>query len=307
MKRNWIFIMVAAFFLAIASGHKLFARPMGHYGYWRLVEEIAKDTSTPQKKAEVVQALLDIMQDGMANVHLRRFAVEKLGEIGDSEAIEPVRALAGRLQWTDGERQLKRAASLAYWQIMVRQEKTAEAQEDLLIKLLWGNNHLPPHADVIPWWAAEELANRGVKRALPEIERSIMSRDPTGTGKRFVQLCLIKIQLISSSGGRLGALQRALGNNEDPSIARELRRWAIAELARLNTEQAHMVLVNHALVLQDTYYDSAYRLKTKLMDPCYMEAADDYNQIIDVLRKTGLGDRVSSFGLQPDKCFVMAP
>ncbi|MDH7599714.1 MAG: hypothetical protein QHH07_08800 [Sedimentisphaerales bacterium] len=162
---------------------------MPYYDYWRLVEDIAKDTSTPEKKAQVIGVLLSIVRLDAVDVHLREFAVRKLGELGASQARDALKELAERLTWTDATRQLMSEATLASWKIRVAEEKTPEAQEDLLIQLLWDKNHLPSHASVIPWWAAEELANRGVSKALPEIAAAIRYINTSPRAEWFIQLC----------------------------------------------------------------------------------------------------------------------
>lgn len=285
----------------------VFSRPMGHYGHWKMVQDISRDTSTPQKKAEVTTALLNMVQDDAGNVYLRQFAVEKLGELEASETRDVLKELAEGLKWTDATRQLKRSATLAYWRIRIAEEKPKQAQEDLLILLLWGKNHPPPHADVVPWWAAEELANRGVKRALPEISKAIAYRDPTSKGNEFIRLCSAKVELISASANRQEALTQALGS-VDPLMGQALKRWAIAELGKLGTDEARRVLVGYALDLQQTHYDQSGELKTRPQDRIYLNAAEYYNIVLETLRDKGMNEsEIKAAGLKSDKCFLVAP
>ena len=142
--------------------HAVTASPPPFYQQRKIVEEIAKDTSTSEKKAKVVAELMDIVHKEK-DVHLRQFAAEKLGELGAIEAKDMLKTLAENLEWTDSTRYLKGAVVLAYWQIRVAEEPTKEAQEELLIKRLRGGP--PPNASVVTSWAADELANRGVKKS----------------------------------------------------------------------------------------------------------------------------------------------
>ena len=115
------------------------------YQQRKIVEEIAKDTRSSEKKAKVVAELMGIVQEH-EDVHLRQFAAEKLGELGAVEAKDMLKALAENLEWTDSTRYLKGAVILAYWQIRVAEEPTKEAQEELLIKRLRGGP--PPNASI---------------------------------------------------------------------------------------------------------------------------------------------------------------
>jgi len=301
-----ILFLTSFYMVCFQTGKLAFGtRPMPYYHYWKLVEDISKDVSTPEKKSQVVRVLLAIVKRDAVDVHLREFAVQKLGELGASEAKDTLKGLAESLTWTDTTRQLKRQATLAYWMIRVAEEETTEAQEDLLIQLLWGN-HLPPHADVVLWWAAEELANRGVSKALPEIAAAVRYRDSSARGEEFIKLCSVKIELLNSSPSRLEALKQALAST-DALIGYELKMWAIGELGKLGSQEALEVLINYALELQGTFYDEAGRLKILPTDPAWLElpnAGSYYRRIVGVLRDKGMSDsQILAVGLNPYRYF----
>ncbi len=296
-------VVISLCVIFVQSAEQAFGdRPMSGYSYWKLVQDIARDTSTPEKRAQATMILLRIARSDAVHIRLREFAVQKLGELGDIAAAEPLKVLAEQLTWSDATMSLKGYATLAYWQIMVANEKTAQAQEDLLIKLLWSKDHPGPYASGLVWWAADELANRGVERALPEIEKAILHLTSTDRGQRFIKLCSAKIELLNRSASRHEALKKALGST-DPLIGQDLRLWAIEELGKLGDAEAIGILVNYALELQTAYYDEAYRLK-KQLDIAYVEAGTCYNMIIGVLRNQGMSDaEIEATGLRPYRCF----
>ena len=139
----------------------------GRIPEYEAIEKITRDIATEQKRSAAIDELSAIVKDSTQNAMLRRFAAEKLGSLQAVKAKSMLKDLAEILEWTDSTRQLKRATSLAYWQIRVAEEPNEPLQEELLIKLLKGGP--PPHADVVQSWSIDELANRGVKRALPDI------------------------------------------------------------------------------------------------------------------------------------------
>ena len=160
-KANLIGITVLSAMLGLAS-QLVTAVPPPSYEQQRTIQEVARDTSTPEQRAKVVAELIQIVQAKGKDVHLRQFAAEKLGELQAVESKDMLKNLAESLEWTDSTRELKRATILAYWKIRVAEEPNEPAQEELLIKLVRGGP--PPNASAVLKWAADELANRGVKK-----------------------------------------------------------------------------------------------------------------------------------------------
>ena len=220
---------------------------------YEAIEEITRDISTQQKRSAAIAELSVIVKDSRQNTTLRQFAAGKLGELGAIEAKDMLKALAMTLEWTDSAQQLKRVTTLAYWKIQVAEEPNEPVQEELLIRLLRGGAG-PPHADVVPSWAADELANRGVKRALPAIVRTLRRMNPNERGEAHIRLCKTKIELLSASKGRQEALTKAL-LMEDPTQYQRLKRWAIRELGKLGTQESRYTLAAFAVELQSKYYD----------------------------------------------------
>jgi hypothetical protein len=116
------------------------------------------------------------------DVHLREFAVCKLGDLGAVEVKDKLRELAETLSWSDLTRTLKWRALDNYWRLVVFEATSQEKQVALLKQAL----HVRLNgiiASSTQRWAADELANRGVRDALPEITKSIRLRNPTKAGE----------------------------------------------------------------------------------------------------------------------------
>lgn len=278
--------------------------PPPFYHQQQMIEEIAKDISTAEKKAKVVGELTAIVKDHTGDVHLREFAAEKLGELGAIEAKDMLKGLAESLEWTDATRQLKRASTLAYWQTRVAEEPNAVTQEELLITLVKGGP--PPHADVVPSWAVDELANRGVQRALPDIIKRIRSIFSGNDAETWIWLCRTKIRLLSTSKTREDALIEALLAVEDTTWELRLKSWAIKELGKLKTPESRAILIAYALELQKKYYDENGRRIGEDEDRLASYAPMFYNIIIRILRDKGMTDSdIRATGLQPGKLFII--
>jgi hypothetical protein len=278
------------------------------YEQHKLVQEIAKDTSTPEKKAKVVVELSDIVEDKTGEIHLRQFAAEKLGEIQAIEAKDMLKTLAEELDWSDENRQLKRVTTLAYWKIRVAVEPNAPTQQAMLTKLLFGETSPPPHADVVPSWAADELANRGVKEALPLITKSIKSRLTGERADLRIWLCQTKIELLTTNASRYDALATALVTMDDRTPYGTLKKWAIEELGKeKEPDDGRWVLLAYALDLQKKCYDGNGKWKLSRTDPLARNATDFYKTIIKILKDSGMSDMtIKAMGLRQDKYFISA-
>jgi len=283
------------------------ARPMGHYGYWKMVEDMAADGRTPETKAQVATRLLDIVQDTTAHMHLRKAAVEKLGEWGSTGAKDTLKNLSESLPWTDSTRPLKRAAFFAYWRISVTEQPRQEDQVAILMKALHARLGTIIASNV-QIWAADELANRGIKDALPEIIKSIRYRNPTERGEEQIRLCTAKIELVATSTSRAEALARALAM-KDFTQEQELKKWAIQELGKLGTADSQSVLVGFAIDLQNRFYDKdAKRVHPSGEDRLDVYAPLLYSASVGLLRNSGLSDaQIRAAGVRDDEFFHLAP
>jgi len=305
VRRLWTESVVASIGMMIVVQVAI-GRPMPHYAYYKAIREIAKDTNTPQKRSGAISELTRIARSDADNIHLRQFAVEKLGEVGATEAREHLKALAESLDWSDTTRQLKWAAFLAYWRINVADQTGEREQETVLTKALHETLQ-GIIATNVQVWAANELANRGAKDALPEIIKSTQFRDPTKRGEEFIQLCRTKIELLTTSPNRINALTRAIAVN-DFTERQQLRRWAIDELAKLDTPDSRSVLIAHALTLQNRYYDAHGKRLQPPPDRFRGYAGEFYRRIIDALKESGMSpSAISQAGLQPDRFFTTSP
>lgn len=198
-----IISLITGFMLQIVMG-----TPRPFYQQYKFVREIATDTNTPARRAQVVTELMGIVQTEQ-DVHLRQFAAEKLGELEAVEAKDMLKSFAESLEWNDSTRQIKWTAFLAYWQIKVAEQPSEDGQIQLLMQALH-EKFDGLIASNVQKWAAEELANRGVEKALPEIIKSIRYRNPTERGEEQIRLCSTKIKLLTTNTNRQEALTEAL-------------------------------------------------------------------------------------------------
>ena len=274
--------------------------------WYELVEKITKDTRTPAKRFIAIAKLSGIVNDPNKNMRLREYAAWELGNLEAIEAKDILKTLAEALEFSDSERQLKRATTLAYWKIQVVDEPNEPARNRLLVKLLWGKTQPPPHADVVQDWAADELANRGVKDALPEIIKSIKYRNSTKRGQEQIWLCRTKIELLTTSASRCEALFKALLVTPDPTDYQRLKKWAIEELAKLKSCDGRWLLLGHAHRLQNSCYDKKGKPIVSPTGRFAERAGISYRAIIKILRDSSMAEtEIKAMGLRPDDFFAV--
>jgi len=301
--------MITVTLIMALTPQLVLSSPPPFYQQKQMIEEIERDVRTPVKKAKVVGELIDIVKDKANDVHLRQFAAEKLGDIGAIEAKDMLKGLAESLASTDATRYFKGAVTLAYWQIRVAEEPNEMAQEELLIKLVRGGP-APQAGSTVPWWAVDELANRGIKRALPDmIKRIKLQRGGDDEyAKTIIWLCETKIRLLSTSKSREDALIEALLAVEDTTWELRLKSWAIKELGKLGTQESRAILIAYALRLQQKYYDENGKRIFPKDDRLASHASVFYDTILKILKYSSMRDYdIKSTGLQPDKFFIIAP
>jgi hypothetical protein len=273
---------------------------------YQVVEKITRDISTPEKRIAAIAELSEIVKDSGQDMILRQFAAKKLGELEASEAKDMLKAIAGSLEWTDSTRQLKWTTFKAYWQIKVAEEPNEVKQVELLKRALQ-ERFEGIIASNVQTWAADELANRGVKEALPEIINSIRHRNTSERGEEQIRLCKIKINLLNANTTRYEALTKALVM-EDSNQYQPLKRWAIKELGKLRTDQSRWTLINYALELQNSYYDDNGKWIGRREDAFASYAGEFYRTIIKILKKADMTDaEIKDIGLRPYKVFIEPP
>jgi hypothetical protein len=263
------------------------------------IEKIAKDAASPENREPAVRELMGIVTDSAKHARLRAAAAAKLGELGASESAQQLQSLANSLGWDDSTRELKRSTTLAYWQIRVHDEPDREAQNTLLVSLLSGKRHPPPHADVVALWAIDELANRGAQKALPDMIEQI--RSCYGKSKyadKKIWLCTTKLNLLSSTENRPEALARALAM-DDPTQDQWLKHWAIEELGSLATQECLGILIGYARELQNKHQNKNGEWKGATEDPFTSYATILYMRIIDILESNHMTEtQIEQAGLR---------
>lgn len=299
----WIY---GSAFLVLVFGPYLESAATEMDVWYEFVEKITKDIRTPAKRSVAIAELSEIVNDPDKNMRMREYAAEKLGNLEAMEAKDMLKKLAQKLQFSDSERQLKRATTLAYWKIQLLDEPNELARNRLLVRLLWGKTHPPPHADVVQSWAADELANRGVKETLPEIIKSIKYRNSTKVGREQIWLCKTKIELLNSSESRCEALFKAMLITPDPTDYQRLKRWAVEELAKLKSCDGRWLLLYHALSLQNSCYDKKGKPIVSPTGRFAERAGISYRAIIKILRDSGMEEKeINAMGLRPYESFAL--
>ena len=288
----------------------------------QIIDKISEDINTPSKRNKAIQELLDIVNDitvvklisfkdlklqDQDNVQLRQSAVEKLVELKAIEAKDILKNIADQLRWHKfSELHLKWTLFEAYWKIQFYEKQTKEEQIELLLSAL-DAKYDEMTATCVNLWAADELANMGVESALHKIITLIKnSYGSSHLGEQRILICTTKIKLLTKNKNRFNALNEAL-QMEDPTQEQELKKWAIIELGKLNTEESRSALIAYALYLQKQYYDEKGNLiqdKVSTMN----HAAESYNRIIKILGSSNMADsEMEAIGLKPDIFFGIQP
>ena len=258
----------------------------------RIIADIVRDISTPATRSEAIGKLIAIVGDQDQDPTLRWMAADKLGDLQASEAKDMLRDLALKLELKEPDVYLKRSTTRAYWKIVVAEQPSPDVQEELLMSLL--SKFAPqPQADIVWHWAVDELANRGVERALPRL------------ANYEIWLCKTKVDLLTKNPDRQVALSKGLATR-DPNQNQKLIRWAIDELGKLDTRKSRRTLVKFALRLQRRYYTRfGKRVEIDEKDLFGRRADSFYHQVIEILRASGMTDeQIKETGLRPDKYFL---
>lgn len=151
-------------------------------------------------------------------------------------------------------------------------------------------------------WAIDELANRGIRKALPEMVEQIRSHyGDCKYADEMIWLCTTKLNLLSSTKNRSEALGRALAM-DDPTQDRWLKRWAIKELGSLATQESQGTLIGYALELQNKYQDKSGEWKGSSEDVSVLYAATFHDMIIDILESNHMTEtEIEQAGLRMNK------
>jgi hypothetical protein len=282
------------------------ARPLPYAKQRATVQAIVREVDTPEERNEAISELMRIVADNNRDRWLRTFAAEELGRLGAFQAQGLLGAVANQLCWIDTDRRLKWAAYLAQWQIRVASEPERQKKIELLKQALTDR-----FDGLIAWgvqaWTGSELANMGVKDAMPDIILSIRRREPPNRAEGLIQLHQAKIDIMNTYPTRLDALVYALAS-PDTNTRHEIKMWAISELGKLRTKESISALITYGIELQNAYYDENGKRVSPENDPLSRYAWRIYRTIVRTLEDSKLDTfAMKRMGLHPDRFFPTAP
>ncbi len=294
--RNLAMVIFAITLMAVLS-RPVLAKPAPFFEQRKKIHCIAHDPN--KHRSQTVATLMAIAEDKEKHVYLRYFAVMELGKLKAVEVKDRLEALAERLDWSDQTRQLRTQAYLSYWMVTVASQPAEQHQIELLRQALKKGVTIGAVQD----WAADELSNRGVADALPEIVKSIKGRMPGKWGDERIWFCKTRIELLAERPSRQEALIEALGM-KDITQYQALKQWAIEELGKLDTPESRQALIGFAIELQTTYHDAMGKRGHRKGDQESTHASSFYHAIIKRLRCNGMSlSDMESAGLKPRKLF----
>lgn len=95
---------------------------------------------------------------------------------------------------------------------------------------------------------------------------------------------------------------------EDSTQYQRLKRWAVKELGKINTQESRYILIGYALDLQSRCYDNNGKWTVSKDDRMGAYAGEFYRDIIKILKKADMtDDEIKATALRPDKFFITAP
>jgi hypothetical protein len=197
------------------------ASPPPFFEETQAVEQLEeKARSAPETRAEVITELMKMVGDATQIPEVRMAAAEALGNLKATEAKGMLNSLASSLDMKlEENRLLHSPIAAAYWKIIVAEQPDEAAQEELLMALL-SPHALPPQSPLVWSWAIDELANRGVERALPRMLECIDRRLGENKQAEYEKwLCETKVKLLASNSERRIALEKALVTPRSRSVS----------------------------------------------------------------------------------------
>lgn len=282
------------------------ARPLPYAKQRATIKALVRDVDTPAERTKAVSELIRIVKDDNRDRWLRTFAAEELGQLGAVEAESTLKSVADQLGSTDTDRRLRWSAYLAQWQIRIARQPKRENKIQLL------NEALTDRYDgLIAWrvqaWAGSELANMGIKEAMPDVIKSIRRREPPNRAEELIQFQQAKVDILNTYSIRLEALTFALAA-PDTNTQHKIKVWAISELGKLRTEESIQTLAAYGSELQNVYYDEKGRRIRPKDDPLRRHVHRIYHTIIRTLKANKVSDSaMEQMGLHRERFSVVAP
>jgi hypothetical protein len=146
----------------------------------------------------------------------------------------------------------------AYWKATLGKESDSFRQICILLEAVKGRS-LPSASRTVQGWAADQLCDRGIAAAWPDIVRV------HGSDLVKIRLCEEKFKLLEASCGDLTLAMAEALKKEDPFGQPGLHQWALQGLQSAKTEEADAILLEYLLRLNGVdWYASrsvAYFLK----------------------------------------------
>lgn len=239
-----------------------------------------------ETRSEAIKGLKAFIEDKKLPENIRRYAINKLGDLNLEELEDYLLNIATKKGGPDDKQMPWDSAYLAYWKIRTNREADPEKQITILIE------GLQAPAFSVQSWVSDELCSRGVQRAFPAIVKSIKKRFAEPDGE--ISTCRKQLDLLADHPTRFAALADGLKEGEPSGSSNKLKLWAIKELAMMKKEEANKELADYAFYLQDS--------GAKLFKSGHQELQAYYtihSTIVYFLRENGWsGKQLQSYGIK---------
>lgn len=196
----------------------------------RTLRSAARGATTVSQKREAITTIKQFLEDD--SLEVSREAVLALEGLRIPEAETLLREVGE----TNASQYVRLAAVWALWRIKLSEAETHGQQIAVLMKALQRKKADIPPGDVRAW-AIDELAERGVPEAIPEIEKAV--RDMWGSSEYAnarIEEAVAKIQLVAGCETRLEAYRKGFHSSH-----RKIVEWSILGLGDTKVEKQQVI------------------------------------------------------------------
>jgi|GEM_PF-5348398 len=186
-----------------------------------------------------LEFLRETLIGDQVNLEVCAEAIEKLRELAPQPGLEAeFFHLGNRMSRGRAQTEVYRA----YWEVLMDKVQDPEGKIAVLLEVVKGSSaRSKPYS--VRRWAADELCDRGVGAAWPDIQR-VYGKDLVK-----IQLCEEKIQLLAAAcGDPVTAMAEAL-RGPDPFPHPGLHFWALQGLQEMQTDRGDAALLDYLLRL----------------------------------------------------------